>query len=72
MTAILDALMVWLTPALAWLDGIGAVSRAFSFVVFGITFGAAAIFCIAFFLIAVTVIAGIVLFGMRSKDPTEW
>jgi hypothetical protein len=71
-TAILETVMVWLAPVIDWLAQIGAASRAFSVVVFGITFGAAAIFCIAFFLIAVTVIAGIVFFGMRSKDPTEW
>ncbi|WP_143694693.1 hypothetical protein [Variovorax sp. JS1663] len=72
MNPILNSVVEWLAPALAWLAEIGAASSAVSIVVFGITFGAAAIFCIVFFLIAVIVIAGIVIFGMRSKDPTEW
>lgn len=58
-----------------WLGAIGASSRAFSFVWLGITFDAAAFFmlvlaCVA--LVPVAVIAVIAIFGMSSKNPTEW
>jgi hypothetical protein len=62
----------WLLPLLNWLEVIGATSRAFSFVLFGYTLGAAAIFCTVLALLAVGIVGAIVVFGMRSDNPTEW
>lgn len=61
-----------LLPMLNWLEAIGSISQAFSFVLLGYTFGAAAIFCIVLALLCVGIVAAIVLFGMRGDNPTEW
>lgn len=62
----------WLLPVLDWLAVIGASSRAFSIVVFGYPLAAAAIFCAVLALICIGIVGAIVIFGMRSNDPTEW